>query len=157
MRGLRAIALFKLTQALLLGGTALATLNLLRPSVAEAVREWANRIPLGDEQGLIQRLLGWLSGLEPQRIAALGLGALAYATLFIVEAVGLWRHRRWAEWLTVVATSSLVPLELWEVERHPTGSRMLLVTINLAIVGYLVWALTRERGSVRGEREKPET
>jgi len=150
---LRAIALFKFCQAWLLGGTALATLNLLRPSVAQAVREWAHRIPLGDDQRLIQRLLGWVSGLQPQRIAALGLGALAYAMLFTVEGVGLWRQRRWAEWLTVVATASLVPLELWELARHPAISRLLLVTINLAIVWYLVRALARRKADVSGERE----
>lgn len=145
-RWLRAIAVFKFCKAVLLAATALATLNLLRPSVAGAVQDWAQRIPLGDDQGLVQRVLGWVSGLGPQRIAALGAGALAYATLFTVEGVGLWRERRWAEWLTVVATSSLVPLEIWEVERHPIVSRVLLLLINLAIVAYLV------RGLVKRER-----
>jgi len=38
-------------------------------------------------------------------------GALAYCILEGVEAVGLWRGRRWAEYLTVVATAGFIPIE----------------------------------------------
>ena len=44
------------------------------------------------------------------RIAAIG--ALGYGVLELVEGTGLWLEQLWAEYLTVIATSLLIPLEL---------------------------------------------
>ncbi len=40
---------------------------------------------------------------------------LAYAALEGMEAVGLWLVKRWAEYLTFVATTILLPLEVYEL------------------------------------------
>jgi hypothetical protein len=40
--------------------------------------------------------------------------------LEIVEGVGLWLRKRWAEWLTVIATSLLVPFEIYELIHRPS-------------------------------------
>ena len=56
---------------------------------------------------------------------------LAYALVELVEGVGLWMARRWAEYLTVVATAAFLPLEVLRTgregqlaqERHPHAER----------------------------------
>jgi len=63
-----------------------------------------------------------------------------YAILEGTEAVGLWRGRRWAEYLTFVATALLLPLEIYEITRRPTVLKGVTLAINLAVVLYLVWA-----------------
>ena len=54
-------------------------------------------------------------------------------------------ERRWAEYLTVIATSSFIPLELYELTRGVNPPRLVILAINLAIVWYLVRILRRQR------------
>src|SRR5256884_507444 len=82
-------------------------------------------------------------GLSPGRVHARGVGAFLYAALFTVEGVGLWRRKRWAEYLTVIATLSLVPLELFELTRAVTPPRLTALVVNLAVVAYLIGRLRR--------------
>ena len=65
---------------------------------------------------------------------------LTYAAVFAVEGIGLWMQRRWAEWLTVIITASLIPLELWELIHRPSLGAALVLLANCLIVGYLVLA-----------------
>ena len=73
---------------------------------------------------------------------ALGLGciALGYGALELVEAAGLWSRRRWAEYLTALATALFLPVEQREIAVHPTPLRVATFLINLALVIYLVRA-----------------
>jgi uncharacterized membrane protein (DUF2068 family) len=77
------------------------------------------------------------------RIAALF--ALGYGVLELVEGTGLWLDQLWAEYLTVIATSLLIPLELYELVHRPSVLKVAGLVINLAIVGYLVYLLRRRR------------
>ena len=53
--------------------------------------------------------------------------------------------RRWAEWFTVTVTSSLVPVEIYEIDRHPSPVKILVLIINLAGVGYLAYRIRNSR------------
>ena len=148
---LRLIAVFKFLEALTLVGTGLAALQLLRPEIVGLLQDWVQAMPISTEQRLAQHLLGWLTGLAPGRIRALGAGAFLFATIFLVEGIGLWLRRRWAEWLTVVATALLIPMELLELRFHPGAAKMLALIVNVAVVAYLVYQIRAgEPGSPRG-------
>jgi uncharacterized membrane protein (DUF2068 family) len=73
---------------------------------------------------------------------ALALALLLFAFLEVAEGLGLARRRRWAEYLTVVATGALIPFELLEVARRPTPIRVGALLLNVAIV---VWLAYRKR------------
>lgn len=72
-------------------------------------------------------------------INVLAIGALAYALLEGTEGVGLAMRRRWAEYLTVIATSILIPYEVYEVINHATLFRVGALLLNVAVVGYLAY------------------
>lgn len=78
---------------------------------------------------------------------------LAYAVLEAVEAVGLWFARRWAEYLTFVATTVLLAPEIWELTHGPTPTKIVALVVNLAVVAYLLVAkrLFGLRGGGRAE------
>jgi len=78
--------------------------------------------------------------------ALLLIGAFCYAALFTTEGIGLWLEKRWAEYLTVIATISFIPFEVWEIVRRVTVLRIALVIANIAIVIDLIWRLTRQHG-----------
>ncbi|OLB88839.1 MAG: DUF2127 domain-containing protein [Chloroflexi bacterium] len=67
----------------------------------------------------------------------LAIGAIAYAVLEGTEGVGLAMRRRWAEYLTVIATGVLIPFEAYEVIHKVTLFRVGALLLNLAVVGYL--------------------
>jgi uncharacterized membrane protein (DUF2068 family) len=63
-----------------------------------------------------------------------------YAVLEGVEAIGLWRRRRWAEYLTFVATALLLVPEVYELLGTITPTKIIALVINLAVVAYLLVA-----------------
>ncbi|MGA2322095.1 MAG: DUF2127 domain-containing protein [Solirubrobacteraceae bacterium] len=70
----------------------------------------------------------------------LGTVLLAYGAVEGIEAVGLWYQRRWAEYLTFLVTTSLLPLEIYEIVNHATPFKVLAFIINVAVVIYLLLA-----------------
>ena len=90
-----------------------------------------------------------LTNIPPRQIRELGIGTFFYAGLFFTEGIGLWLLKPWAEWLTVIATSSLVPLEFYEIFRRPTLIRIALLVVNVAIVAYLIYRIRLERHADR--------
>ncbi len=70
----------------------------------------------------------------------LGIALLAYAALEGVEAVGLWMTKRWAEYLTFLATAIFLPFEVYEIAHKPTALKVIGFIINLAVVIYLLFA-----------------
>ena len=87
---------------------------------------------------VLQRALLSAASLTPQREALVAGTAMAYGGLFATEAVGLSVRAGWARWLTIVATSCLVPLECFELWRRPTLVRVGILLVNVAVVVYLV-------------------
>jgi len=72
--------------------------------------------------------------------------AIAFGLLEATEGYGLWRRRRWAEYLTVIATSLFLIPEVDELLNRPTAVKAAGFALNVAIVGYLVHRL-RRRGA----------
>jgi uncharacterized membrane protein (DUF2068 family) len=86
------------------------------------------------------RALTWVEGLGAKKIQIFLAVTIAYTAVVLTEGIGLWLRRAWAEWLTVTATGSLIPFELWELITRPPGRRLaigLTLLLNLLIVWYL--------------------
>jgi uncharacterized membrane protein (DUF2068 family) len=137
-RLLRLIAIFKLLKAVLLVAVGVGALNLLHRDVARAVEHWAELLKLDPNSRYMDTALEKASNITPDKIKALGLGSIIYAALFLTEGIGLWLEKRWAEWFTVIITSSLIPIEIYEVSRRTTPLKIAVLLINIAIVVYLV-------------------
>jgi uncharacterized membrane protein (DUF2068 family) len=96
--------------------------------------------PVHTTSGSVEHDLTRLFSFSTRNLIITGVAIGAYALLEGVEAVGLWRGRRWAEYLTFVATTVLIPLEVYEIVRAPTALKSIALAINVAIVVYLVVA-----------------
>ncbi|HEX5305402.1 MAG TPA: DUF2127 domain-containing protein [Dyella sp.] len=135
--GLRLIALYKIVQALGLLFAAAAAFRLKRQHNVARLIDWLERLSLSEADSLRQHLIDALAGLAPQRFVVIGLVAIAYAALFLTEGVGLWLRRHWAEWFTVIATGSLIPLEGYELARDASWLKLGILVGNAVIVVYL--------------------
>ena len=116
-------------------------------SVVSLVRLWVTELDVNPERRVIPRLL--ITVLRPigqfstRTVVLIGIGALLFGMLELTEAIGLARRRRWAEYLTVVATSLLFIPELWELSRKFTVLKAGGFAVNVVIVAYLIWRLRR--------------
>lgn len=140
------IAAFKLVKAAALIVAALGAWHLLAPNEAERFASWLTELPFITGHSLATRAAAWLMQLTPRSLEALGAGALVYAALFVVEGVGLLLGKRWAEYLTVIITASLIPFELYELVHKFGPMKIAALIVNIAIVVYLIRLLRRERG-----------
>jgi uncharacterized membrane protein (DUF2068 family) len=77
--------------------------------------------------------------LKTSSLDRIGLVVAVYATIEGVEAVGLWYAKRWAEYLTFIATTALLPLEVFELTNRVTPFKLLALIVNLAIVIWLIY------------------
>jgi uncharacterized membrane protein (DUF2068 family) len=95
----------------------------------------------------LDHALARIANLPPRDFRDLGIGSFVYAALFLAEGLGLWLAKPWAEWFTAVITGSLVPLEIFEIHRHPTIIKVIVLLLNIAIVAYLVLRIRKEQSS----------
>lgn len=94
--------------------------------------------------------------ITPTHLDEAGAGVVAFAVLEAVEMVGLWFAKRWAEYLTFVATAALLPLEAYDLSAGFSVLKVITFVINLAIAAYLLWAkrLFGLHGGHRAEAER---
>ncbi|MDQ6816477.1 MAG: DUF2127 domain-containing protein [Actinomycetota bacterium] len=106
----------------------------------------------------ILRELDRLFSLRSGTLKEVGIALLVYAALEGAEAVGLWLTKRWAEYLTFIATSALLPLEVYELIHRGTVLKVIGFLINVAVVVYLLFAkrLFGVRGGAAGEEQERE-
>ncbi len=143
--GLVLIAIFKLVKAVLLIAVGLGAIGVVHAGITHVSQRALTIVSAGTERRLTQSLLARLSGMSPRHIEALGIGAFLYAALFLVEATGLWLQKQWAEYLTLAATVSFVPFEVYELAREVTTTRVIALVVNLAVVIYLAVRLVAKR------------
>jgi uncharacterized membrane protein (DUF2068 family) len=119
-----------------------------------------NDLSGGDPASIhLRGILGHLKNLfkyTPTHLYELGIVLAVYAALEATEMVGLWLAKRWAEYLTLVATTLFVPLEVYEIVQGISAFKVITLVINMAIVVYLLLAkrLFGLRGGHRAEHER---
>ncbi|MFF3582986.1 DUF2127 domain-containing protein [Streptomyces mirabilis] len=96
--------------------------------------------------GTIQKSFGY----KHSTLALVAALLLAYALIELVEAGGLWYAKRWAEYLTVVATAAFLPLEIYELTEHVSYLKIATLVLNILAVLYI--ALTKRLFGLRGGR-----
>lgn len=97
-----------------------------------------------------------LFAVRPSHLYEAGGVVVGYAVLEALEGVGLWFGRRWAEYLTFVATILLVPVEVYELSHRASVLKIVTLIINVAIAVYLLLAkrLFGLRGGGRAEAQE---
>src|ERR1700730_11550529 len=140
-RLLRLIALFKLLKAVLLIAVGVGALKLIHMDITSVLEHLVAKYGLDPGSRYVGSILEKAANLTPNKVKSIGIGSFVYAGLFLTEGIGLWLLKRWAEWLTVIITSSLVPVEVYEIHRHPTPVKVGVLFINIAIVRYLIYRI----------------
>jgi uncharacterized membrane protein (DUF2068 family) len=144
--GLRIIALIKYGKAALLLATSYGLYRLLNPELVDRIHDWLNSLTDTFERRLIERSLDWIDSLGRARIHGILVVTGIYILILLTEGTGLWFRKLWAEWLTVVASASLIPFELYHLFSGKSHNPLAVVAafvLNVLIVIYLAELLRR--------------
>jgi uncharacterized membrane protein (DUF2068 family) len=108
-------------------------------------------LELDPGQRFLRRFITRLHRLRAHELRIVGLIAISYGALELVEGAGLWLDQLWAEYLTVIATSLLIPFELYELVLRPSLWKAGGILVNVLIVLYLARSLRRRLAAERRE------
>lgn len=139
------IALLKLAKGVLLLLFGLGLLKLVHAEIATLFSLLIESLHLNADSHLIHGLVLKVDALQSHGVLVAGLISLGYAGLMVVEGTGLWLEFSWAAYLTVVSTSLLIPVEVYEIVDHVSFVRVGALLLNLGIVGYLISQLKHHR------------
>jgi uncharacterized membrane protein (DUF2068 family) len=142
---LRVIAVFKFLKSAMLIALGVGAFKLLHKDVREILEHITEAMRIDPGNRFVDAVLMKAELLRPEQIKKLGLGSFLYAALFLAEGTGLWLRKPWGEWLTVIITSSLIPVEIYEIYRHPGWVKAAVFVVNVAIVGYLIYQIRSRR------------
>jgi uncharacterized membrane protein (DUF2068 family) len=141
------IGLFKLLKGLVLVAAGVGTLNLLHKDIADVVMRWVELLRVDPENRFIHGILAKLFSATSKQLKELSAGSFIYAGLFLTEGAGLLLRKHWAEYLTVITTGALIPLEVYELVKRFSSAKLAILAVNVVIVWYLISRIRTWRGS----------
>jgi uncharacterized membrane protein (DUF2068 family) len=142
---LRLIALEKFVRGALLMIVGIKLLTLIGDDVHQRAVEFVQRHGIDMAHRWVQSSLNKLNGVGDTQLEEFGIIAFLYSLLLMTEGTGLWLGYLWAEYVTIVSTSLLMPLEIYEMVEKFTFVRLALLLINIGIVIYLIWRVRTDR------------
>jgi len=149
-RGLMAIAALKFVNGFGLLAIGLGALHYLHGDIENDVAHWMELLRADPHNRYLLWLLEKLSNVDDRQLRQLSVGTFFYSALFLLEGTGLAMAKRWAEYLTIVTTASLMPLEMYEIYVRTTVPRVVVLVVNIVVVWYLAMELKRTKKHKEG-------
>lgn len=151
---IRLIAIGKLLKSVAFIGGALLLARLIHaPDLSATVSTLLAHLHIDPEGERMQHLITWLTGVSHSHLVLVAAGMNVYAAVYLIEGLGLWFDRPWAEWLTVIATALFIPFEVEHVLHHPSLGICLTLFINLAVVAFLAWRIRQRVANSRNSHD----
>lgn len=132
------IGLFKLLKAALLIAIGIGAVKFLHKDLSGTILHWAQVLHVDEDNRYLHGILVRVFRVTPKQLKTLSVGTFIYAGLFLTEGVGLLLRKHWAEYFTIITTGAFIPLEIYELVRHFTITKVVVTVINVLIVWYLV-------------------
>jgi len=149
-RGLMAIAALKFVNGFGLLAIGLGALHYLHGDIENDVAHWMELLRADPHNRYLLWMLEKLSNVDDRQLRQLSVGTFFYSALFLLEGTGLAIAKRWAEYLTIVTTASLMPLEMYEIYVRTTVPRVVVLVVNIVVVWYLAMELKRTKKQKEG-------
>src|SRR5436190_3415572 len=137
-----AIGIFKLAKSAIVLARGIALIRCRNRDLGEIASRWISNVWLG--RPYIDGVIDKLSFMSKETIDKFAIGSFLYSVLLLIEGVGLCLRKRWAEYLTVGITASLLPFEFYELLHRVTWSGIVVTLLNVAIVVYLIVRLLQK-------------
>jgi uncharacterized membrane protein (DUF2068 family) len=145
-RGLHIVALFEGAKGVLVLLTGFGLLSFIHRDLHEAAMRLVKHIHLNPASHYPQIFLDLTERIHDTQLWGMAMAAAMYSAVRMVEAVGLWLRKTWAEWFAVLTGGIYIPIEILEVSRSLTWPRVTVLVVNLGVVSYLLFVLIRNGG-----------
>ena len=159
-RVLLLIAVYKFFHALFFFAIGMGAHHLLHKDLADQIELFARHLRFNPESRLVIFVLSKASLINGRVLERISLVAYCYATITLIEGIGLYLEKAWGEFLTLAITASFLPWEILEIFRRLTWVRVGLLTINILVFVYLlqlVLVRARNRATARKSGSPPES
>lgn len=130
-----------------------ALIKFLGQDLSEVVTRLAERLNLDIDNYFVDAAIEKAGMIGNDTFIGITLIIFIFGVFNLVESWGLHLKRRWAEWLTVIATSALIPFEIYEIIKEISTFKIVVLVINCLIVYYL--AKHKELFKSRKEAVRP--
>ncbi len=144
-RGLHVVALFEGAKGLLVLLVGFELLTYLHKDINEAAMHLVKHLHLNPASHYPRIFLDLMEHIDDTKLWSMALAAAMYFVVRMIEAVGLWLRKTWAEWFAVLTGGMYVPVEIYEVASKVTWPRITVLVINLGVVSYLLFVLIKDR------------
>jgi uncharacterized membrane protein (DUF2068 family) len=156
VRYLKLIALFKIAKGalLLVLGVSLLFLN-ARTRWMDVLSNWiADEILLKHSKPVAYLLHKLQAALAGGTLRATGFLALFFSAVFLTEGIGVYMQQRWAEFLMIFATATLIPIEIRHLWHRPGLVSVLILLANCFIVWFLYRVLTWDKAKAHAAQPR---
>ena len=157
-RWLVVIGVVKLLKAVVFVLVGIGAVRLLHKDVVDLFSRLLAELNFDPESRFVNMVLDKVALLNDHRLRMISTAIFSYATVDVVEGVGLLLEKTWAEYLTIIVTASFLPWEMFEVVRHVTWIKLALFIVNIAVVAYLLYDVRkrlRAREVIDRLKERP--
>ena len=141
--------MFKLLKGLLLVAVGFGALRFLHKDLGVSVNHLVQVLRIDPENRFIHSFLAKILAVNPKQLRELSVGTFVYAAILLTEGIGLLLRKHWAEYFTIISTGIFIPLEVYELAKHFTAVKLLVLMVNAAIVVYLIMHLIGHREPAR--------
>jgi len=138
---LRVIAAYEAAKGLLVLLTGFGALALLHRDVQRIAEQLVAHLHLNPAKRFPKIFLDAAAGVTDGRLWLLAGLAAVYALVRFVEAYGLWRQRRWAEWFAALSAAIYVPFEVYELATVPNWIAAVAFVLNILIIALMARSL----------------
>ncbi len=135
--GLKFLALFEAAKGMLVLLVGAGLLALIHRNVQNEGADIVQFFHLNPAGHYPEIFLKTLSNINSTNLWLLSVSAILYVIIRLAEAYGLWHNRAWAVWFAVASSALFLPIELFELYKRITISRLLILLLNIALILYL--------------------
>jgi uncharacterized membrane protein (DUF2068 family) len=139
MEALRFVALLELIKGCFVLAAGFGVLSLIHRDAWDVAVNLLRFFHVSPDRHSAQVFLDLADHMTDAKLWAIAAGAAVYSTFRFIEAYGLWKARAWAEWFALLLGAFYLPFEVYELIRRVTAVRIGVLTINLAIVLYMLF------------------
>jgi uncharacterized membrane protein (DUF2068 family) len=154
--GLKIIAGAKIIKGVLLFCLSIGVFDLIHRDLAALALHIVQVARISPENHYVELMLEKLGVIEPATLRRLGELSALYASIQLVEGLGLWFGAAWAEYVVVISSGIFIPEECIALVKHFTWVRLTVLLVNAAIlayVAYIVWHRHLERKAARAAKQ----
>jgi uncharacterized membrane protein (DUF2068 family) len=137
-RWLKWLAAIRIVEGIILCVVAVELVEIIGRDLDALLEQWVRRVHVDPHNPIIIGALGYAREAGTTTLEEVAGLSGAFGGLNLLQGVGLWYRRAWAEYVCVLSTALFIPFEIHELilEPHVVSAGMLLV--NAAIVAFLM-------------------